>query len=104
MDREDLIKLIEARFNSEMMEKIKSVVDDIWEEVSQKQCIPVNESITIRLDLTLNSTSPQKIDQSFTVPAQEQSFLQDSNLPQAIKPRTLSFITCVLTPQGVKCK
>lgn len=103
MDSEDLIKLIEAGFNSERTGIIQATLDDIWEEVLQKQCIPVNESITVRFELTLNSTLTQKIDQSLTEPAQEESFSLNSNLPQAIEPRTTSFIICVPTPLGIKC-
>ncbi len=103
MDNEELIKLIEVGFNLERTEQIQSVLDDIWEEVSQKQCIPVNENITIRLDFTLNSTQSQKIDRSITVPTQEESSLLDSNLLQPIEPKTTNFIICVSTPLGIKC-
>lgn len=103
MDNEELMKLIEAGFNSERTGKIQSVLDDIWEEVSQKQCIPVNENITIRLDFTPNLTQSQKIDQSITAPTQEKSFLPDPNLPQPTERKITNFIFCEFTPSGFKC-
>jgi hypothetical protein len=115
VEREKLVKLrdeIKARLNQKKLEKIQSVLNEILEEVLQKQGLSENEGIII--EITLNSTQPQfsdtaqeqEAEKALLVAKEEQLSLvgESQQASLAIEAQKVVLMGCVIDPATGKVK